>query len=362
RSGQKSRAAAGAWQVKMTTGKIATRPGFRAPMAVAAAAFAGGIWMAGDLLPSVALWSVAGALMVLCAVAEVFQASVRLAYLCAVLAVVCAGALAHITEPAPRIVVPPPEFLSGGSVEIEGHVTNDGALLPGNAPRERFDLQTEVIRLGDRSFTQPVGIRFTVFSPDWDAALDRDRNTAAAAFPALAYSDRVRVTSRLRLPRNFGNPGAFDYAGYLRGLGISLLATARAETVELLPGTVGSRLGAWRSRIRRSILEHISSPKTGLWNREDAALFAAMIVGEDSLLVRDVREEFQKTGVYHLLVVSGMNVALLALAIFWLARRLRTPEWIAALVTIVLSVFYAYIAGMGVPIQRAVLMLSVYLA
>src|SRR5215471_17063204 len=151
----------------MTTGKIATRPTFRAPIAVAAVAFAGGIWMAGHLFPSVALWGAAGALLVLCAVLAVFfQSSTRLAYLCAVLALVCAGALARITEPAPHIVVPPPEFISGEAVQIEGHVTNDGALLPGNAPRERSELQTEVIRLGDRNFTQPVGIRFTVFSPD----------------------------------------------------------------------------------------------------------------------------------------------------------------------------------------------------
>src|SRR5262249_52081335 len=156
----------------MTTGKIATRPTFRAPMAVAAAAFAGGIWMAGHLLPSAELWGVACVLLVLCAVAAVFQANARLAHLCAVLALTCAGAFARITEPAPRIVVPPPEFISGKPVEIEGHVTNDGALLPGNTRRERFDLQTEVIRLGDRTFTQPVGIRTTVFSPDWDAASD----------------------------------------------------------------------------------------------------------------------------------------------------------------------------------------------
>jgi competence protein ComEC len=106
-------------------------------------------------------------------------------------------------------------------------------------------------------------------------------------------------------------------------------------------------------------LRHIH--QSGLWSKEDASIFAAMIVGDDSLLLRDVREEFQQTGVYHLLVVSGMNVALLAFAIFWLARRLRLPQWPASLLTIALSLFYAYIAGMGVPIMRAVLMLSLFL-
>jgi len=327
-------------------------------LALAAVAFAGGIWMAGHLQPSAALWGTTAALLVGCTIAAVIDASTWLAQMCATLALVCAGAFACLATPTPSVVVPPPEFITGDAVEIEGHVTSDGALLLGNAPRERFDLQMETIRVGDRRFTQPVGIRVTVSSPGWEAESD----AAAAEFPLLAYGDRVRISARLRLPRNFRNPGAFDYEGYLRGLGISVLASARAEKIELLPGRSGRRLGFWRSRIRSSILEHISNAKTGLWSPEDAALFAAMIVGNDSLLHRDVREEFQETGVYHLLVVSGMNVALLALAVFWLARRLRAPEWAAALVTIALSIFYAYIAGMGVPIQRAVLMLSVYLA
>ena len=176
---------------------------------------------------------------------------------------------------------------------------------------------------------------------------------------AQAYGERIHLLARLRLPRNFGNPGAFDYEGYLRGHGIGTLASVRSDEIEVLPGTSGNRLGFWRSRIRNSILRHVR--EIGLWSREDAALFAAMIVGDDSMLLRGVREEFQQTGVYHLLIVSGMNVALLAFAIFWLARRLRLPQWPASLLTIALSVFYAYIAGMGVPIMRAVLMLSLYL-
>src|SRR5205823_308471 len=188
---------------------------------------------------------------------------------------------------------------------------------------------------------------------------DSEDESSGPVLPPLAYGDRVKFTARLRLPRNFRNPGAFDYEGYLHGLGIATLASVRADKLEFLPGKFGNWLGFWRSRIRTSILQHVHNPK--LWNEDDAALFAAMIVGDDSLLLRHVRDEFQETGVYHLLVVSGMNVGILAFAIFWIARRLRVPDLAASVVTIVLSVFYAYIAGMGVPIQRAVLMLAVYL-
>lgn len=259
--------------------------------------------------------------------------------------------------PVSQLFFPPEDFLSATEVEIVGHVTNDGALLAGSEPRERFDLATEFMQVGDVRFTSPVGIRATLFANESD---ERElKHPAASSFPPLAYGDRVRMTARLRLPRNFGNPAAFDYEGYLHGLGITALASVRADRVEILPGQSGTRLGFWRSRIRRSILAHIHNPK--LWSEEDAALFAAMTVGDDSLLLRYVREEFQETGVYHLLVVSGMNVGLLAFALFWLARRLRASQWIASGITIVLSIFYAFVAGMGVPIMRAVLMLSLYL-
>jgi competence protein ComEC len=327
---------------------------------MAAAVFASGIWLAEHFYRPPVAWAGAAAVMVVCAVVAAMARSLRLAQISVVLALLCTGALDRMEMPVSRAGSPPADFLSGERLQIEGHVTSDGALLPGGGLRERFDLETESIHLSNRTFTQPVGIRVTTFAKNNDADLSGDPQNPTS-FPQLAYGDRVRCIAKLRPPRNFRNPGAFDYEGYLRGLSITALGTVDVDEIELLPGKSGSHSGFWRSRIRRSILAHITGSAPGLWGRDDSALFAAMIVGDESLLVRDVREEFQATGVYHLLVVSGMNVALLALAVFWLARRLRVPEWAAALATLALSVFYAYIAGMGVPIERAVLMLAVFL-
>jgi competence protein ComEC len=317
--------------------------------------FGCGIWLAGHLERSPALWGTAGGLLAICAIAAVLVKSPRLARFSAALALLFAGAFSRVATPQAHIAIPPAEFLENADVEILGHVTNNGALLAGSGKRERFDLQTEYIRLGEEKFSVPFGMRVTVYARD----ASEDATPDPTPFAGLEYGKRVRLQARLRLPRNFHNPGAFDYEGYLHGIGISVLGSAKAENIETLPGASGSRFGFWRSRIRLSILQHMRD--RGLWGREDASLFAAMIVGDDSMLLRNVREEFQKTGVYHLLVVSGMNIALLAFAVFWLARRLHCPEWMASLLTIALSIFYAYVAGMGVPIQRAVLMLSLFL-
>ena len=327
----------------------------RAPLALAAATLACGIWLAGHLQRTPALWGWTTGLLVLCALAAILGRRVRLAQLSAVLALTCAGAFARVATPAQPIIIPPAEFLETKDVEIVGHVSNDGMLLTGGRARERFDLETEYLEFDGAKFSVPFSLRVTLYS----GAFGENSTDNPATFPGVQYGDRIRLKAKLRLPRNFRNSGAFDYESYLHGIGISVLASAKAESIERLPGGTGTRLGFWRSRIRRSILEHMR--EKGLWKSEDAALFAAMIIGDDSMLLRNVREEFQKTGVYHLLVVSGMNVGLLAFAVFWLARRLRCPDWLSSAMTIALSIFYAYIAGAGVPIQRAVLMLSLFL-
>jgi len=335
-----------------------------APLAVAAVAFACGIWLAGYLQRAPWIWGGAVLLLLLCTVAAIFQSNLRIAQVAAFLALAAAGCFTRSETPAPRITLPPSTFLAGDPVEITGHVTSDGAALPGSGLRERFDFVTETIQSGNVRFTQPVGMRATLYSsgPNQDTQAQNIQapDDPAAEFPRLVYGERIRLTARLRLPRNFRNPGAFDYEGYLHSLGISTLASVRAAKVTKLPGKSGTALGFWRSRIRRGILDRINH--RALWSAQDSPLIAAMVIGESSRLTRPVREEFQETGAYHLLVVSGMNVALLALAVFWLSRRLHAPPWAASLLTITLCVFYAYVAGLGAPIFRAVLMLSLYLA
>jgi competence protein ComEC len=328
----------------------------RAPLALATVAFGAGIWLAGHLHRPAWVWALAAIGLVLCTCISAARNSIRLGYISVLTALICAGAFSRVWLPASQLHSPPDKFFSASEVEIIGYVTNDGSMLAGSGPRERLDLETETIRAGDLTFPQAVGIRMTVFvKPSED---DQDE-AAQPGFPDLPYGQRVKIVAKLRRPRTFRNPEAFDYEGYLHGLGITTLASARADRIEILPGSSGTRLGFLRSRIRRSLLLHLHDQN--LWSEEDAALFAAMVLGDDSLLLRHVREEFQATGVYHLLVVSGMNVALLAFAVFWLARRLRAPQWAASLVTIALSVFYAFVAGMGTPILRAVLMLSLFL-
>ena len=159
------------------------------------------------------------------------------------------------------------------------------------------------------------------------------------------------------MPRNYRNPGAMDMAGYLASQGIRLTGSSHASSVEVLPGFVGSRIGLWRSAARRSVLAHIMQ----LWPGERGALMQAMLIGGRAFFGRDIKTEFQRTGTYHILVVSGINVGILAFAVFWALRKLPFGETWATILTILLSWGYAFLADLGSPIVRATITLGIYL-
>jgi competence protein ComEC len=181
--------------------------------------------------------------------------------------------------------------------------------------------------------------------------------SAAPGMHAFRYGERLRFLAKLRSPRNFRNPGAFDYEAYLADNGIAALGSAKAEEVELLPGFAGSRVEFWRTRVHRSIIGMIHR----LWPERQAALIDAMVIGENAFIERSTKVDFQRSGTYHILVVSGMNVSILAAVVFWVLRRMRMGDAVASVVTVLLSVSYAFLTNVGAPVWRAVLMMTLYL-
>jgi competence protein ComEC len=114
--------------------------------------------------------------------------------------------------------------------------------------------------------------------------------------------------------------------GYLRDNGISVLGSAEAKDIERLPGFSGSRIQLWRTRVHASIIAKIHQ----LWPASQASLMDAMVLGEESFLRNATRTEYQRSGTYHVLVVSGMNLSILAFAIFWTGRCASSawiPRW-----------------------------------
>jgi competence protein ComEC len=179
--------------------------------------------------------------------------------------------------------------------------------------------------------------------------------------PALRYGQRVELEARLRRPRNFGNPGAFDYAGYLARRQIYWIATAGARpNLRVLPGQCGSRLGRLVFGLRTTALERLEQLYAG--KPYQTGMMQALLIGEKSKVDESWTDQYRLTGTYHALVISGMHLAALT-AVFFLAFRLLPLGQMAPLVAATgCSWVYAMVTGWQTPVVRAAAGVTLFLA
>jgi len=176
------------------------------------------------------------------------------------------------------------------------------------------------------------------------------------------YGDRLRVDTVLRAPRNFENPGRFDYVSHLARRGIQVTASVWSDqTIERLPTSgdgIRRRLERWRVRLAAAIGAAVAAPA--------GPVLQALIVGEEGEIDAELRDAFSRAGVIHILSISGLHVGLVAAAGFavfrWLLCR---SEWlvltvdverVAAVASLVPVALYTALAGLGVATLRSAIM------
>jgi competence protein ComEC len=181
--------------------------------------------------------------------------------------------------------------------------------------------------------------------------------------------ERIRATLRLQRPAVYRDPGVWSREDYLLDQGITSTATVAIDRVERLgdaPGVNwGCRVRGWQhdSAMRLLSLPPKMRNLPG-WLRlsgEDAVMLSAMVAGDRTYLTHSLRAGFERTGSFHMLVVSGFHLAIIAACVFWLARRMRLPRVPATLVTIAASFGYAIFTGFATPVQRSCWMVTLYL-
>jgi competence protein ComEC len=357
-----------------------------APLFAATVAFSGGILLQSYCYKPAALYFICTIAFALCSLLALrFAHGMRravLAYSAAVLAFLPAGALftaAHQSRPVMAATVL--GFASGDEVTLTGYVARASSVRTGRDPHESLDLAVEEAQFdGDAPQAVTGVVRLNLYVPgsqsnfapesgaDVTPETEEDGTGEAAAPPVFDYGQRLRLRAKLRPPTNFRNPGNMDYVGWLHGQGVAALGSAKSTSIDVLasdarglppnlpPNPGGSRVERIRSRARRSVLEHMER----LWPAPYAGLFQAMVLGERGLVGRAQRLEFQRSGTFHLLVVSGMNVAIFAVFLLWLMRWLRLPREYGIVAAIVLTCGYAWLTELGTPILRSVLMIVAY--
>jgi len=327
------------------------------------ASFALGILLAG----SVHAGSVAAAGLPICAGACLLAGLLilrtgreRVSLLLALLGFLGAGASAgclfayrfppnHVSELAAR------GFDLEEPIRLEGHIVSTPLRTDYGL---QFDLETERARSRAVSHDVTGKVRLRL------EGLEHAESWAFLGGLNLQYGEAVRVTVRLRKPRIYQNPGSFDFRRWMESTeDIYWVGTLKdPRLVERLPGLDQRGISTLPEQIRSRLLHSIDElyPRWSARGRCGSVL-KAVLLGDRSSLDSETIESFRKTGLYHLLVIAGLHVGLLALLATWLLRLLPLGESTRRWIVLALLLFYALLVEQRAPTLRATLMISLYL-
>lgn len=262
-----------------------------------------------------------------------YRAAYALVYLGAVCCVWRADSTLQSRWPAAR---------HGEELAVVGHVASLPQQTPGKTQGERL-------------------WRFQ-FRPD-DPALPLMRTSWYRSTDTLRAGECWQFRLRVRMPHGSMNPKAFDYEGWLFRQAIG--ATATVRDAQRCTGSAGPESLRWR----QAVLDRM---RAWLPGHPGLPLLAALTIGDDSGLSEADWDSYRATGTSHLIAVSGFNVAIIAgfgfylgrwLWSLWPALCLRLPAQKAGmLMSALVGLAYAFVAGWEPPVQRAALMLIFLLA
>ena len=204
--------------------------------------------------------------------------------------------------------------------------------------------------------------------------LTRDSHVVSVSGGVMLDGSRwSRVRARAAVAGRSAAPGAGGRArtGPPPDPGVPDLPLSLARRGTVLVGSVKSAAlvavledGSWREEQMASArhrIRQLTALSVGSWDATSAAIVTAILIGDRAGLDDRVERDLQEAGTYHVIAISGGNIAILAGCLLLACRLLLVP-WRAGLaLTIILLLAYAELAGGGSSVDRATTMAVVYL-
>jgi competence protein ComEC len=241
--------------------------------------------------------------------------------------------------------------------DIRFHTSAEGTMA---RLRGRIDGAPQHVRASDdmslRSFPDRDSTRF-IFAASklqargtWLDVSGRVQTIVPETRRALHVGDQIETVGMLRLPAGPMNPGGFDRAAYLRDERISavLVAPDSPGTVEVVDVGWPRSLNGWLGKVRswgNGVLKRFVPDQHGV--------AAALLLGDTTAMTGEEWDPYLRTGVVHVLAISGQHMLVLSICFWWLLRFLWVPRRWAALAIILLLLHYALLTGARPPIARA---------
>jgi competence protein ComEC len=252
-----------------------------------------------------------------------------------------------------------------GTIERAGAIRRIVSFRPFSS--EQIAEQVQSIDLRVRSAAEPGdplqavegGLRLSLYAP------------ANATMTPLGCGDLVTVTATIKPPERYRDPGVWDSPSWLLSQGIGIIGSTKSEKLHVDAHRGQRSLAGLQHTLQTAASDRLvqfadmplrrALPAWLTLSREDAAMLSAMVTGDRSYLGSGLRTPFERTGSFHLLVVSGLHLGIFAAFVFGIGHRLRIARLPLTAITLSASFAYALITGFGQPVQRAFAMLALYL-
>ncbi len=171
------------------------------------------------------------------------------------------------------------------------------------------------------------------------------------------YGDVLEIKGSIRQPSPPRNEGGFNYGEFLEKKGIYHVIYAKDYNTEKKGEDIKNYFVYYSLKVKKRLLDIIYSSLP----RGEAKILDGIMLGNQKAIPDDIYDKFKITGTVHILAVSGMNVGLIALFIFFVLKLFRVKRKAAAAVTMVFVAVFAVITGADASIVRASIMAFVML-
>ena len=247
-----------------------------------------------------------------------------------------------------RLAVSLPDAWQGRNIDIIGVVAG----LPQVSERgQRFRFDVE------KTLTHNLSVPSHIYLSTYD--------DTRSPPPVVHAGERWQFTVRLKQPHGSSNPHGFDFelwalennlraVGYVHNKGNNIRLDARAEGLLY-------RVESWREAIRNKL-------GTTLGNAPYKGVLTALAIGDQGSISEAQWQVFRRTGIIHLMSISGLQITMLSgmgyALVCWLWRRsVKLTLWLparkaGAIAALLVATGYAMLAGFGAPAQRTVYMVG----
>ncbi|HML75232.1 MAG TPA: ComEC/Rec2 family competence protein [Anaerohalosphaeraceae bacterium] len=221
---------------------------------------------------------------------------------------------------------------------------------------------------GDYQFTEPARSfylaidQYQTQTGTWAAARGVIRVQVAQPAVHIRSLDRVQMYCILSGFKPPANPGQFDFQNYMHSRGVHLSAAVQtSDGISVLERPTGITFRKTVLSLKRLAWQALLSEMPDESDQR-TAMATALLLGYQQTIDLPTNEAFLRTGLSHIISLSGMHMAIIAAMVWWIAKAAGLEKHKRAIVTWILITAYALIVPPRAPTLRAVVVCWIFCA